>query len=252
MQTWYNLPSYYDVSFSHDMGDELQFLKDAFKKYLKQENAQLLEPVCGTGRLLVPLLRSGFQCTGFDINTNALRYLRQRLVRNKLSANLFQADMTSFSIQQQFDGAYCTVDTFRHLLTENDAIQHLIHVGRRLKRNGIYIIGLHLLPKHGITDRVSRWQAKRGRLTVNTTMTMLEHNKKQRTETLQVVLKTSNHDRHESSYKLRTYSANQFITTVKKAGLFKMEQVHDHYYDLNKIVNLDSSSDYGVFILRKV
>ena len=33
MTNWYDLPTYYDVSFSYDMRDELAFLKTIFKKY---------------------------------------------------------------------------------------------------------------------------------------------------------------------------------------------------------------------------
>ena len=50
MLNWYDLPTYYDVSFSHEMNDELIFLKKIFKKYSNSSNPKLLEPACGTGR----------------------------------------------------------------------------------------------------------------------------------------------------------------------------------------------------------
>ena len=77
MLNWYNLPVYYDVSFSHEMSEELVFLKSVFKKYCKSTPAKLLEPACGTGRLLVPLARAEFDCTGFDLNEQALAYLKK-------------------------------------------------------------------------------------------------------------------------------------------------------------------------------
>ena len=77
---WYDLPRIYDVSFSHDMQDELQFIKDVFSKYCRTRKPSLLEPACGTGRLIVPLARAGFNCSGFDINMEALRYLKKNLI----------------------------------------------------------------------------------------------------------------------------------------------------------------------------
>ena len=77
---WYDLPGIYDLSFSHDMRDELQFLKSVFRQYCTASQPRLLEPACGTGRLLVPLARSGYSCTGFDINKDALHYLKKNLI----------------------------------------------------------------------------------------------------------------------------------------------------------------------------
>lgn len=256
MLNWYNLPTYYDVSFSHEMQDELAFLKAVFSKYCPGSKPRLLEPACGTGRLIIPLSRAAYNCTGFDLNENALQYLKAKLARNNLKAKIFKGDMSDFSIKlKSFDGAYCTVDTFRHLLSESEAQQHLIKLAKILKKNAIYIIGLHLLPKQGITTKISRWTAKRGGLTVKTSMTLIEQNKKERTETLKVVLnpktRTKN-NRYESVYKLRTYTLSQFRSLISSTKVFEIEGVYDHYYDLSKPVILDSKSDYGVFILRKV
>ncbi|MCZ6803841.1 MAG: methyltransferase domain-containing protein [Proteobacteria bacterium] len=77
MSNWYNLPKYYDISFSHEMSEEMAFLKAIFFKYCKGPCPRLLEPACGTGRLITPLARSGFDCTGFDLNENALAYLKK-------------------------------------------------------------------------------------------------------------------------------------------------------------------------------
>ena len=73
----YDYPEYYDLSYSYNMQDELAFLKQVFFKYSKSKHQRLLEPACGTGRLLVPLSKSGFNCVGFDLNLNALDYLKK-------------------------------------------------------------------------------------------------------------------------------------------------------------------------------
>lgn len=77
IMNWYDLPEYYDVSFSHEMQDELRFLKAVFAGPGKEKPVRLLEPACGSGRLIVPLARAGFRCTGFDQNPEALNYLKK-------------------------------------------------------------------------------------------------------------------------------------------------------------------------------
>lgn len=75
---YYHDPKYYDLSYSHDMKDELAFLKGIFGNIRGRTNPRrLLEPACGTGRLLVPLARAGFRCTGFDIDPRAIDYLKK-------------------------------------------------------------------------------------------------------------------------------------------------------------------------------
>jgi 2-polyprenyl-3-methyl-5-hydroxy-6-metoxy-1,4-benzoquinol methylase len=253
MQNWYNLPSYYDVSFSHEMSEELAFLKNVFSHYCKESSPKLLEPACGTGRLMIPLIRAGFDCTGFDLNEYALAYLTKKLNRNHLKANIFNGDMAKFNAKaKNYDGAYCTVDTFRHLLSEKQAEQHLIKVSKSLKKNGFYILGLHLIPEKRVSNKVIRWTAKRGRLTVKTSMTMLALDKKKRIETLKVILKANNEkESHTSVYQLRTYTFKQFYKLLDKISVFEIVNVYDEFYDISNPITLNSKSDYAIFLLKK-
>lgn len=79
VMNYYHDPKYYDLSYSHDMQDELAFLKRIFSETAGRRRPRLLEPACGTGRLLVPLVRAGFNCTGFDIEPRAIDYLKKNL-----------------------------------------------------------------------------------------------------------------------------------------------------------------------------
>jgi len=254
MINWYDLPAYYDVSFSYEMSDELAFLKNVFKKYSNSSQPKLLEPACGTGRLIIPLIREGFDCSGFDLNKNALLYLDEKLNRNQLHANVFYDDMINFTTHRKYDGIYCTVDTFRHLLTEKEARQHLLCVSKALKKNGIYVLGLHLLSKEKKIDRLTRWTARRGRLTIKTIMSMIKLDKNKRRETLEVELKIKAKERNNSYtsvYQLRTYTLFQLMKILKSLPELEIISVYDEYYDLSNPIMLDSGSDYAVLLLRK-
>ena len=251
---WYDLPTYYDVSFSYDMKDELSFISNVFRKYLILNSPKLLEPACGTGRLIVPLVKKGFNCSGFDLNENALLYLKEKLNRNNLYANIKKADMSTFEVENKYDGIYCTVDTFRHLLTEKKAIQHLENVSFALKKNGIYILGLHIIPRHKKIEKIVKWTARRGSLTVNTIMSMIKLDMKRRRETLRVVLKikkNTTRESHVSIYQLRTYTLPQILNIINKVEDLEIINTYNEYYDLSSPIILNSDSDYAVFLLRK-
>ena len=159
--------------------------------------------------------------------------------------------MAQFNIKgPKFDGAFCTVDTFRHLLADDAAISHLRNIASHLKKNRIYVLGLHLLSRQGIKNKVHRWQGSRGKLIVSSYITVLDVNRKQREETLNYTLQVGK-QKYQSVYKLRTYTPGQFRKLLNMAGCFEIENVYDLDYELNKPVKFNADTEEAVFILRK-
>jgi len=160
--------------------------------------------------------------------------------------------MAGFKIKgPKFDGAYCTVDTFRHLLTNVEAVCHLQNVAQHLRSDGIYVLGLHLLPRQGIKDKIHRWKGSRGNLTVYSNIDVIDVSSRQRKETLRYTLRVGR-QKYQSIYKLHTYTLGQFQKLLGKAGCFEIINVCDLNYDLNQPLKLSPNSEEAVFILRKV
>ena len=61
----------------------------------------------------------------FDNSAKSLDYLRKKLQRKELQADLFLGDMTNFELRRPVDAAFNTFNTFRHLTTETTALHHL-------------------------------------------------------------------------------------------------------------------------------
>jgi len=125
---------------------EADFIVAACRKYCPFAVRRFLEPACGTGRLLRELVARGYQLTGFDLCQPALSYLRRQLARRRLRAETFEAEMSDFRLSRPVDAAYCTVSTFRLLLTEQAARGHLRCIAGSLRPGGIYVLGFRLLP----------------------------------------------------------------------------------------------------------
>src|SRR6266496_3680640 len=109
----YDYPQYYDIAFQAYTQREADFIEAACRKYCPFDARRLLEPACGTGRLVTELAARGYQVTGFDISQPAMRYLRRRLGRRRLHADTFEAEMSDFRVARSADAAYCMVNTFR-------------------------------------------------------------------------------------------------------------------------------------------
>ena len=108
--------------------------------------------------------------TGFDLSQPALSYLRRQLARRRLHAETFEAEMSDFRLGRSADSAYCLINTFRHLLTEQTARGHLECIAGSLRPGGIYVLGLHLLPLDvDKRETPSCWTQWRGKTKVTVT-----------------------------------------------------------------------------------
>ena len=68
-------------------------------------------------------------CTdGLPVVIPTAERVARMVLASGLDADLVLGDMTRFDLNHKFDGAFCTFNTFRHLLTEQDAVDHLRHI----------------------------------------------------------------------------------------------------------------------------
>ena len=122
----YDHPRYYDLVFGADCAAELKFVCDIIEKHLGGNAKRLFEPACGTGRLLFGLAKRGFQVEGIDLNENAVEFSNQRFERHGLEPTAWVADMADFQSHRKWDLAFNTINSFRHLTTDESAVSHLM------------------------------------------------------------------------------------------------------------------------------
>lgn len=60
---------------------------------------RILEPLCGSGRFLVPFLARGFDISGMDLSEEMLAKLKQKAP----GAKVIQADILKYSTEEKFD-----------------------------------------------------------------------------------------------------------------------------------------------------
>ncbi|MCL4206291.1 MAG: class I SAM-dependent methyltransferase [Pirellulaceae bacterium] len=268
---WYDYPQYYDIAFRSETRLEADFIEAACRKYatvrktgqvsdvhatvpVKFSAWRLLEPACGTGRLVAEFAARGHQVTGLDLSEPSLNYLRRRLARRRLSADVFQADMAAFQLAVPVDAAYCTFDGFRHLLSEDAARQHLQCVADALRPGGIYVLGFHLLPPDADEECTERWTEQHGQTRVTVTLRVLATNRRRRIETLRVCLLVRSGPRTlrlRHDFPFRMYTAGQFRRLLKQVPSLELCDVYDFWYEIDHPLKLNDEISDTVFILRK-
>jgi SAM-dependent methyltransferase len=252
--SWYDYPQYYDLAFRSETRREADFIEAACRKYCPPGARRLLEPACGTGRLVAELASRGYDLTGFDLSRPALRYLRRRLKRRGLRATLFEGDMAGFRLEEKADAALCTLNSFRHLLSEQPARGHLECVAEALRPGGIYILGLHLMPPDAADDDCERWTEQHGQTRVTVTLRVLETDRRRRLERLRVSLLVRSHGRVlrlRDDFSLRRYTAPQLRRLLAKVPRFELADVYDFWYEIDQPLELNDRIADTVVVLRR-
>lgn len=252
---WYDHPEVYDLSLRDETPLEAAFVEAACRKYCGFPVRRLLEPACGSGRMVAEMAARGYEVTGLDLNAKALAYLRKRLARRKLTAEVYRADMTAFHLPQPADVAFCLVNSFRHLLTEDAARRHLQCVAANLRRGGIYLLGLHLVPPDADFASIERWRTRQGRTHVSTDLRVIAAEARRRIETLQVSLRVRRGEklwRFRGRFDLRLYNATQFRQLLASVPALELCDVYDFWYEIDHPLELNDTISDTVFVLRKV
>jgi len=287
-QSWFDHPEWFEIGFDDMTHTEADFFESAFKKYCDFRVNRVLEPGCGSGRLITEMARRGYRMTGFDLSQPSLRYLRRRLQKLKLRAALLQANMADFRFPGKFDAAFCPINSFRHLTSEADAKRHLECIAAALRPGGIYILGLHLAPHDADPYCIERWYGRRGRIHVGTTLRVVASDRRRRVERLRIsvlvreievgrpapasklqgsIESHNGNGRAHGSMKMaessriigrlrdefdyRLYTATQIKRLFASVPEFELLDVFDFWYDLDDPQRLDNELSDAVFILKR-
>jgi SAM-dependent methyltransferase len=250
----YDYPRYYDLVFGSDWKAEFDFLRQAFDKFGGSKVRKIFEPACGTGRLLFRLALAGYEVAGLDLNPRAVDYCNKRLARHDKKPAVFVGDMADFELPRPVDAAFNMINSFRHLLSEKQALAHLQCVARSLKPRGVYVLGLHLTPTEGTAITEERWSARRGHLGINTHLATHDLNLKARTEhctmTMDVYTPTRKFQITDELV-FRTYTWRQMQGLIASARELELTGVFDFRYEIDAPIEIKPETQDVVLILRR-
>lgn len=143
----------YDIAFDWDISDEADWLAERLSA------ASVLEPGCGSGRMLEALAARGMEVVGLDSSPHMVELARRRL---GTAAEVLEADMTTFDLGRTVQGAVSPINTLLHL-TPDQLAMHLDCMVRHLEPRSRYLVQVGLLsPDQSEPGAGSEWEATRG------------------------------------------------------------------------------------------
>ena len=143
---------YYDLLYADKQEDVPFYLAMA-----KDTGGPVLELACGTGRVLLPLARAGFDTTGIDISQAMLDKLQAKLDKEphevQARVALKCADMRDYRFSRKFSLVYCAFNSFQHLLTTDDQLACLASVREYLTNDGLLVLNAFAPDHSRLTGR---------------------------------------------------------------------------------------------------
>ncbi len=252
---WYQHPDLYDAVFAEETACEVDFIEAVYSHLAHTSGRRVLEPACGTGRLLTELALRGWDVTGFDLSETMLGYAARRLRHHGLDGSLHVDCMTSFQADGHYDLACNMLSTMRLLLTESCARNHLRCIADALRPGGIYIMTMPLTDYHDRVERWERWVTPRPDGDITSVIRGWPACRRTRIERLRcrmtVASEATGTRRFETSWRFRTYGPRQALRLIASEPRFELASVCGGDFDIDRTVPLDGSRCDTTFILRR-
>jgi SAM-dependent methyltransferase len=174
--------------------------------------------------------------------------------RPQASPAVVVGDMADFSLRRPVDAAFNTINSFRHLLSADQAQGHLQCLAAALRPGGIYVLGLHLTPTEGAPLEEESWSARRGQLGINTHLQTFDLDLRRRTErctmTMDVYTPTRTFQIIDELV-FRTYTRQQLFRLLATVPELELAAVFDFSYRIDEPIAIAPDTQDVVLILKR-
>lgn len=217
------------------------------------QTGPVVELGCGTGRIMLPLVRDGVEVIGIDRSEPMLARARQRLRRGNLSSGrLVRADIRCLPFRPR-KGCRLVMAPYgilQSLTRERDLTATLDSIAALLPRGGM--LAMDLVPDLPRWDEYQRRTSLSGRHGRGGTLTLVESVRQDRARRLTIFdheyvhRKGSRREVHRFSLTFRTLSVPQMQRRLERAG-FRIESAQGDYLG----GPWHESSDVWIILARK-
>jgi SAM-dependent methyltransferase len=129
----------YDYEYRRRRAD-INFYRRLARNRMEFAAGTVLDLACGTGRLLLPLLRDGHRVVGLDRSPEMLAAARRKLARlspsRRTQCTLVRADLRAFAFAAPATLAISAFHSVQHLLTDNAFLSFLRSTRASLVQGG--------------------------------------------------------------------------------------------------------------------
>lgn len=222
---------FYDYFFPEHDNQETDF----YAQHISLSPSPALEVGCGSGRLLLPLLKRGLHVEGLDMSPEMLAQCREKAQSLNLKPILYEQRMQDLSLSKQYGCIFSALGTFQQISARDDAQRALHQFYNTLLPGGRLIIYLYL-PWHDAPP-FGEWYAHETVSIADREITVYEksvHDPQEQLVYAHYRYELKQHNvvikQEEKDLTIRWYSRFEFEMMLEKAG-FKEIAVSAGYDD---------------------
>jgi len=219
---------YYDLDKPTAPEKDLNF----YLSFAKEARGKILEPMCGSGRFLIPMVEQGFEVEGFDASQSMLQALHEKCRQKSLSPKIWHGFLEELDESEAYKLAIIPGGSFGLILNLNHAKQCLKKIFDSLEPGGKFIFeGETLLsnPNKSTLDVQNRWTGSckirpDGKTIILSTLSLPQEN-----GISHILCKYELVDGHEvikteiENFKVRFYPPNQLLKMLEETGFQGIE-----------------------------
>jgi ubiquinone/menaquinone biosynthesis C-methylase UbiE len=226
-----------------------------FLKETEKFKGNILELMCGTGRVSIPLLESGRNMTCVDYSKAMLELFEQKIKNKNYNINLIQMDVTNLKLTKKYGMILLPFHSITEIISTDLQIKALQSISLHLDKNGTFILTLQN-PKIRLrlADGITRVMGK-FRIDKNRQLTISYMN--QYNETDKIVSGFQFYEIYDSmdiliekrylEINFKPISDSEIRNMIKTAGLEIVEMFGDYSYN-----SFDEEiSDFMIYKLKK-
>ena len=150
----------YDLSKPNPPEDAYAFYRD----YAVKVNGPILEPMCGTGRFLLPLLEEGFDVDGFDASDHMLAVLHAKAETKNLKPTVWKGFVEDLNRPEKYNLIFIPSGSFCLIIDPVQVKKSLQVIYDHLSDDGIFLFEaetMQAVPQQGVW-RGSVWPKPNG------------------------------------------------------------------------------------------
>lgn len=231
----------YELSKPNPPEDAYAFYRD----YAMKANGPILEPMCGTGRFLIPLFEEGFDVYGFDASDPMLSVLHAKATPQNLKPTVWKGFVEDLNRPEKYNFIFIPSGSFCLIIDPVQVDKSLKAIYDHLNDGGIFLFEaetMQAVPQVGIW-RGSVWTKQNGQKIILSQLATLQDDIC--TSLCKYELMEAGNIIHTEIEELRVkiYEQDQLMEMLKAAG-FKHIRTLKAFDQLSGPANQDESIVY--------
>ncbi|MGE3319169.1 MAG: class I SAM-dependent methyltransferase [Candidatus Berkiella sp.] len=153
MRTYLSLcTEYYDWDKPIVSEQELAF----YMEFIKAAKGPILEPMCGTGRFLIPVLEAGFEIHGLDASVYMLERLHEKCAKKNLNPTVWRQFIHELDTKTAYDLMLIPGGSFGLIISREEAKKSLQKMYDHLLPGGKLVFEVETL--NAVPERLGIWE----------------------------------------------------------------------------------------------